>query len=234
MMEKDIYWTVQFGYYIPNTELSSLKMQQSVSKRPGRPKSEQKAEAIRHAAADLFMTDGMERTSMDAIAAAAGVSKQTVYSHFKSKDDLFRACVSGKVQMYGLDASRMPDTDDVDAVLRHIGRQYLTLLVDSGVIDMFRLMVSEASTHPNVVSSFHEYGPMATAHTVADRIARHLPDAGDNAMLAARATSEYLALVRGDYFLELLLGARKSIPAAELEAHVEHCIGQLHRMYELS
>ena len=76
------------------------------ARRPGRPKSEEKAAAIREAASLLFMTEGMERTSMDAISQAAGVSKQTVYSHFKSKDDLFRACVASKVQMYGLDESR--------------------------------------------------------------------------------------------------------------------------------
>jgi len=65
-----------------------LIIESAAARRPGRPKSEMKAKAIRDAASELFMTDGIERTSMDAIAQAAGVSKQTVYSHFKNKDDL--------------------------------------------------------------------------------------------------------------------------------------------------
>ena len=58
---------------------------------------------------------------MDAIASAAGVSKQTVYSHFNSKDDLFRSCVASKVEMYGLDASNLEIDDDIDSLLSDLG-----------------------------------------------------------------------------------------------------------------
>ena len=37
----------------------------------------------------LFARDGYERTSVDAIAAEAGVSKRTVYSHYGDKENLF-------------------------------------------------------------------------------------------------------------------------------------------------
>jgi AcrR family transcriptional regulator len=43
------------------------------------------------AAYELFLANGFERTSMDAIAAAAGVSKPVVYDCFGSKDELFTA-----------------------------------------------------------------------------------------------------------------------------------------------
>ncbi len=43
------------------------------------------------AAYDLFIENGFEGTSMDAIAAAAGVSKPVVYDCFRSKDELFTA-----------------------------------------------------------------------------------------------------------------------------------------------
>ena len=208
-------------------------MKENVTKRPGRPKSLEKAAAIRHAAVDLFMADGMERTSMDAIAAAAGVSKQTVYSHFKNKDDLFRSCVASKINMYSLDASQLSSNGDIDDFLRHVGRQYLTLLSDPGVIRMFRLMVSQADSQPESVCSFHQSGPISTAHNIGKVVAKHLADGPDTHALAAKATSEYLALVRGDYFLELILGTREQIAAAEMERHIEHCIDQLHKLYEL-
>ena len=207
-------------------------MQENVTKRRGRPKSEEKAAAIKTAAVGLFMSDGMERTSMDAIARAAGVSKQTVYSHFSSKDDLFRSCVAGKVEMYGLDPSNLETGDGVDASLKHIGRQYLTLLSDAGVIRMFRLMASEADTHPETVTSFFETGPRTTVKNIAAILSRHLPGAPDNDALAIKATNEYLALVRAEYFLELLLGIRSSIGDAEMDAHLDHCIKQLHKLYE--
>ncbi|MGI9225425.1 MAG: TetR/AcrR family transcriptional regulator [Woeseiaceae bacterium] len=205
-------------------------MQENVTKRPGRPKSEEKADAIRNAAIDLFMADGMERTSMDAIAAAAGVSKQTVYSHFKCKDDLFRDCVASKVQTYGLDPSSLPAHDGVDRILAHIGRAYLTLLSDPGVVRMFRLMVSEAETHAATVKSFHESGPVTTTANIAHLLERYLPDATEE--LTARATSEFLTLIRGEYWVELLLGTRSEIRDEEMNAHVDHCVKQIHKLYD--
>ena len=51
--------------------------------------TDRKREAILSAAVEEFRTAGYEATSMDRIAAAAGVSKRTVYNHFPSKDELF-------------------------------------------------------------------------------------------------------------------------------------------------
>ena len=34
---------------------------------------------------------------MDAVAQRAGVSKQTVYSHYANKEELFKACIRAKV-----------------------------------------------------------------------------------------------------------------------------------------
>src|SRR6478672_9090701 len=56
---------------------------------PGRPKDLEKGAAILEAAKRLFTTQGFDGTSMDQIAAAAGVSKLTVYSHFGDKENLF-------------------------------------------------------------------------------------------------------------------------------------------------
>ncbi|WP_210640210.1 MULTISPECIES: TetR/AcrR family transcriptional regulator [unclassified Pseudomonas] len=51
--------------------------------------TERKREAILQAAIAEFRSSGFEITSMDKIAATAGVSKRTVYNHFPSKEELF-------------------------------------------------------------------------------------------------------------------------------------------------
>jgi AcrR family transcriptional regulator len=48
----------------------------------------QTRERIREAAHKLFVKNGFESTSVDAIAAAAGVSKGAFYLHFERKEDL--------------------------------------------------------------------------------------------------------------------------------------------------
>ena len=51
--------------------------------------TDRKREAIIQAAIAEFRANGFEVTSMDKIAATAGVSKRTVYNHFPSKEELF-------------------------------------------------------------------------------------------------------------------------------------------------
>jgi AcrR family transcriptional regulator len=50
------------------------------------------------AAAKLFYGDGIRSVSVDAVAAQAGVTKRTLYYHFKSKDDLVAAHLAARDQ----------------------------------------------------------------------------------------------------------------------------------------
>ncbi|MEU6122777.1 TetR/AcrR family transcriptional regulator [Streptomyces sp. NPDC047123] len=63
--------------------------------KPLREGSAQKRTAILTAARELFLTDGFDRSSVDAVAARAGVSKRTVYDYFGDKHTLLRAVVDG-------------------------------------------------------------------------------------------------------------------------------------------
>jgi AcrR family transcriptional regulator len=55
-------------------------------------------ERIIAAANRLFYSDGIKGVSVDAVAAAAGVTKRTLYYHFASKDDLVAAYLAGRDQ----------------------------------------------------------------------------------------------------------------------------------------
>src|ERR1041384_7684946 len=59
----------------------------------GRPRDPERCRRILEAANAHFNEHGLERASVDAIAAEAGVSKTTVYSNFGSKEGLFQAVV---------------------------------------------------------------------------------------------------------------------------------------------
>jgi TetR/AcrR family transcriptional repressor of mexJK operon len=60
-----------------------------------RPRTVRKRAAVLDAAQALFVVDGYERTSLDAVAARAGVSKRTVYDYFGDKDGVLTAVVGG-------------------------------------------------------------------------------------------------------------------------------------------
>ena len=52
-----------------------------------------RAREITQAALDLFVTRGFAATKLDDVARAAGVSKGLPYLYFKSKEELFKACL---------------------------------------------------------------------------------------------------------------------------------------------
>ena len=77
-------------------------------------------ERILQAARELFYRDGINAASVDAIAAAAGTNKMTLYRHFSSKDELVAAYLSQLAEEgEGLwDKARAAHPGDADAQLR--------------------------------------------------------------------------------------------------------------------
>ncbi|XRQ10627.1 TetR/AcrR family transcriptional regulator, partial [Actinomadura welshii] len=71
--------------------------------------SPEKRAAIIGAARDLFVHQGVDRVSMDAIAARAGVSKRTVYDYFGDKRRLFLAILSDASESMSATAHRALD-----------------------------------------------------------------------------------------------------------------------------
>ncbi len=85
-------------------------------------------ERILQAARELFYREGIRAVSVDAVAAAAGTNKMTLYRHFASKDELVAAClaeVAGHADKIW-DAVRAEHPRDAQAqlraVLRHVSR----------------------------------------------------------------------------------------------------------------
>ncbi len=197
--------------------------------RPGRPKSEEKRASIREAAAHLFMSEGFERTSMDGIANAAGVSKQTIYSHFNNKDELFRSCVMTKTQEYELlvESDQYPVLDDG---LRAMADRYLRLMSDDTAVAMWRLMVGEANIHPNVAKMFHETGPGASRGSLMAYLQEHRDELqADN---FAEAASVFISLVAGQFQNDIMLGVRSGVSDEERDATVERAVRQFRALYE--
>ena len=60
--------------------------------------SEPTRERIVQAASALFYNEGIRRVSVDEVAAKAGLTKRTLYYHFKSKDDLVAAYLAARDQ----------------------------------------------------------------------------------------------------------------------------------------
>src|SRR5256885_15539616 len=112
----------------------------------GRPRDPERVRRILEAARRHFNEHGLERASVDAIAADAGVSKMTVYSNFGSKEGLFEAVVRERTDrvMGGLAGVDALDPRQPRKALMTIGEQFLMLTRDEEALGKFRSVYGAA------------------------------------------------------------------------------------------
>ena len=111
-----------------------------------------KREAILAASIELFNSQGYDLTSMDAVAARAGVSKTTVYAHFGDKLALYRAMAERAVTLLDMDFDRLRGNDSLTAFqkLTTLARMLVESLTSETFIAFHRVMILEARDKPDL------------------------------------------------------------------------------------
>jgi TetR/AcrR family transcriptional regulator of autoinduction and epiphytic fitness len=111
--------------------------------------TDRKRQAIVEAAIAEFRASGFESTSMDKIAATAGVSKRTVYNHFPSKDELFAQILH---ELWCSIGAMQPPPYEPAVPLRQqlldlLGKK-MEMLQDGYFLDLARVAIAEAIHSP--------------------------------------------------------------------------------------
>ena len=145
--------------------------------RPGRPKDSAKRAAIMEAAKALFAGQQFEIVTMEAVAAQAGVSKMTIYSHFRDKETLFETIVTAIAdQMIG--ALSRPEIAGVSLreQLEAVGRDFLGVILGPYVCEMSHNLTGPLRANRPLALRFYNAGPgrvrAALASIIADATAR--------------------------------------------------------------
>ena len=171
----------------------------------GRPKSDEKRQLILFHAGELFMSQGFERTSMDAVAKASGVSKQTVYSHYNNKDTLFNAVIEHKCQMYQFDNSQLHKGDlALSDIMLNIATKFIELLHDPEVMDMYSTVIGESRANPHVAELFYQAGPRYSLQVVSSLLQEH-PNAQLSEPHAYEVALDFFNMLKGDYHMRGIL-----------------------------
>ncbi|NKM22393.1 TetR family transcriptional regulator [Rhizobium laguerreae] len=126
-------------------------------------RSERKQAAIVGAAAEVFLNTGYAGASMDEIASRSGVSKQTVYKHFSSKEALFVAVLT---QMMGeadiavhTGLPQVENRAQLEAYLLDYAIRQLTIVLTPGLMQLRRLVIAEAQRFPELAKLLYARGP---------------------------------------------------------------------------
>lgn len=198
---------------------------------PGRPKDLGKRAAILEAAKELFIEQGFNGISMDGIAAAAGVSKLTVYSHFGDKETLFTEAIQAKCVEMMPDELFVPDSEGpLRDQLLGIGDAFFTLISSDAAIATQRMMMTP-DTDDRIRQMFWQAGPARTEAALAEflgaRVARH-ELAIDDLALAAR---QFFCLLKGEVHTHMMCGLCTTPTAMDARAHIAASVDFFLRAY---
>ncbi|MET0523901.1 MAG: TetR/AcrR family transcriptional regulator [Nocardioides sp.] len=144
-------------------------------------RSARKRQAILDAAREVFLEHGFVGAGMDQVAAAAGVSKVTVYHHFSDKQRLFVAVIEAAITEAESGSRALVEglatSSDLPRDLSRFARRHVALVTQPHLVRMRRLIVAESGRFPELARAWHAAGPERGHATLAEQI-RTLTDRG--------------------------------------------------------
>jgi len=178
--------------------------------------AELKQAAIVQAALDLFLAQGYAATSMDAVASQAGVTKQTVYRYYPSKEELFSA-VMARIRADEPPAYAFGDAE-LDTELNNFGRDLLAFHLTPAALGVYKMMLSEGGQE-GLLKPFMQAGPARVMKPLKEFLLKRHPDLEDVAFHAQMFAS--MVLVPRN---QLIMQGKGRITRAEQETHVNKVV----------
>lgn len=177
----------------------------------GRPADLAKREAILAAATRSFFEHGYGASAIEQIAAAAGVSKVTIYSHFSDKQGLFKAAIERECERmrshFSIDGTGSESLRDR---LMQIGHAMVAFLSRPEMVQFERRIAAETERNPEIGLAFLDAGPRRMKATLAAFLAGiaqsgalDLPDPG-------LAAEQFASMCKGFGDVERRFGAPPS------------------------
>jgi len=170
--------------------------------------TDRKRIAIIGAAAHEFRAHGFQATSIDRIATRAGVSKRTVYHHFASKEELFKAIVS-TLQQQVLEATVYPYAPGIslDEQLEAIAFSEAELLASEDFMTLVRATLAECIRSPEFACETMQ-GMKQGQSGLETWIAAAAADGKLTVDDPTLAASQFMALIKSELFWAQVIGGQ--------------------------
>ena len=195
--------------------------------------TDRKREAIIQAAIAEFRANGFDITSMDKIAATAGVSKRTVYNHFPSKEELF-AEILNQLWIRVTAEQETPYRSDLPLrdQLRQLLAAKLQMLGDDNFLDLARVAIAATIHSPERAQSMvARMGEREEGVTVWIRAAQ--ADSRLREVAPEFAAQQIQGLLKSFAFWPQISMGRPGLSAAEQTAVVESALDMFLACYQL-
>jgi AcrR family transcriptional regulator len=129
-------------------------------------------QSIIDAAMREFSDKGFSGASMDVIAAAAGLTKPTLYQYFPSKEELFNAMMTEERDEMLDVFQRPPTTAGMVGELHAFAWRYADIVMRPDMLSLARLIISEAQRFPDIGRAYQASGPDHVLRGMVDYLTR--------------------------------------------------------------
>ena len=139
----------------------------------------EKAETILKGAMEEFLSKGYVGTSMDSIVASVGISKPTLYNHFKSKEILFEAILKRIVeQIFQGSNEKFFLKGPLAPALLEFAKRYSKVILQPELISLHRLIAGEAQRFPELGMLYYSSGYLKAEQGI-ENMLQHYVSTGD-------------------------------------------------------
>jgi TetR/AcrR family transcriptional regulator, mexJK operon transcriptional repressor len=183
---------------------AGLARRRSFGPRADDPRVVRTRAAVVDAARTLFLRNGYSGTTMEDIAALAGLAKRTVYNNYPDKDALFNQIVQEVIAFAEEFAREVREeftagitAANLHASLGDLGRRLALAIVRPEVIALRRLLIAEARTLPSLAREYFDRVP----GQVLDALASGFEQLGHTGLRVSdgrRAGAQFAYLVAGE------------------------------------
>ncbi|WP_427918796.1 TetR/AcrR family transcriptional regulator [Streptomyces sp. cg40] len=194
----------------------------TVKGRPGKTTgSRGKREAVLDAAVEVFLARGFDQTSMDVVAAQAGVSKTTVYAHFGDKVELFRAVIErGSSSLdFDLDQAMLSSVDDPQERLTHIITKLLEATTAPQYLALIRVQATETTRRPELAEAMRALGVPHIVDVVAATLLEDAQQHGYTVPDVHAYAALFVRMAAAGLQMDALLSPEPCRDTARLTAH---------------
>ncbi|MEO9600167.1 TetR/AcrR family transcriptional regulator [Parasphingorhabdus sp.] len=204
-----------------------------VLERVDRPSSQRKIAKIIAAARTEFFANGFSASSIEAIAARAEVSKVTVYSWFKTKENLFGEVVKAeRARMTQKFVDDSLESESLRDILLHVAENLLNFLMLEEKVRFDRILAAEVNRDPKIGKYFLDNGPRASMANLTELLQK-LVDKGEIESSDPKFSAEmFHGLVMGNMDVFLRYGEKIKLTTPEKRERAKRAVDAWIRIHQ--
>jgi TetR/AcrR family transcriptional regulator, mexJK operon transcriptional repressor len=187
------------------TALETATRPRARSGRPTKAAAAERDERLLEIATHMFLEQGFEATSIDALAEAASIGKATLYARYADKGALFADVLRRRIiEVYGgLEAEfAAAPGGDLQATLQHVAERFLDQTLQDSSVALGRILAAQGARFPELAQLAMTEGYERQVRLISSVLARF--DGDPRYVLGDLATT-------ADFFLALVLGRTSRI-----------------------